>query len=86
MISYKSKSELGKDMKYKVVIHEAEEGGYWAEVPALPGCFFHRARQKKRSRLISERPLRSIWRASKKTLKPWKRQTQLFHWKCRVLA
>jgi predicted RNase H-like HicB family nuclease len=26
-------------MKYKVVIHEAEEGGYWAEVPALSGCF-----------------------------------------------
>lgn len=25
-------------MKIKVVIHEAEEGGYWAEVPALPGC------------------------------------------------
>lgn len=22
----------------KVIIHEAEEGGYWAEVPALPGC------------------------------------------------
>jgi predicted RNase H-like HicB family nuclease len=22
----------------KVVIHEAEEGGYWAEVPAIPGC------------------------------------------------
>ena len=27
-----------KDMKLKVVIHEAEEGGYWAEVPAIPGC------------------------------------------------
>jgi predicted RNase H-like HicB family nuclease len=27
-----------KDMKLKVIIHEAEEGGYWAEVPALPGC------------------------------------------------
>jgi predicted RNase H-like HicB family nuclease len=26
-------------MKLKVVIHKAEEGGYWAEVPALPGCF-----------------------------------------------
>jgi predicted RNase H-like HicB family nuclease len=26
-------------MKIKVVIHEAEEGGFWAEVPALPGCF-----------------------------------------------
>jgi predicted RNase H-like HicB family nuclease len=22
----------------KVLIHKAEEGGYWAEVPALPGC------------------------------------------------
>ena len=20
------------------IIHQAEEGGYWAEVPALPGC------------------------------------------------
>ena len=26
------------DMKIKVVVHEAEEGGYWAEVPAIPGC------------------------------------------------
>ncbi len=26
-------------MRIKVVIHEAEEGGYWAEAPALPGCF-----------------------------------------------
>ncbi|MEM9226742.1 MAG: type II toxin-antitoxin system HicB family antitoxin [Verrucomicrobiota bacterium] len=25
-------------MTFKAVIHEAEEGGYWAEVPALPGC------------------------------------------------
>lgn len=25
-------------MKMKVVVHEAEEGGYWATVPALPGC------------------------------------------------
>jgi predicted RNase H-like HicB family nuclease len=22
----------------RVLIHSAEEGGYWAEVPALPGC------------------------------------------------
>jgi predicted RNase H-like HicB family nuclease len=22
----------------KVLIHKAEEGGYWAEAPALPGC------------------------------------------------
>jgi len=25
-------------MKLKVVVHDAEEGGYWAEVPSLPGC------------------------------------------------
>lgn len=25
-------------MKIKAIIHTAEEGGYWAEVPALPGC------------------------------------------------
>lgn len=25
-------------MKLKVIVHEADEGGYWAEVPALPGC------------------------------------------------
>jgi predicted RNase H-like HicB family nuclease len=25
-------------MKIKVLVHEAEEGGYWAEVPAIPGC------------------------------------------------
>jgi predicted RNase H-like HicB family nuclease len=25
-------------MKRNIIIHEAEEGGYWAEVPAIPGC------------------------------------------------
>jgi predicted RNase H-like HicB family nuclease len=25
-------------MKIKVVVHEAEEGGFWAEVSAIPGC------------------------------------------------
>ena len=25
-------------MKLKVLVHPAEEGGFWAEVPALPGC------------------------------------------------
>lgn len=25
-------------MKLKAVIHEAEEGGFWAEVPSIPGC------------------------------------------------
>jgi predicted RNase H-like HicB family nuclease len=25
-------------MKLKVLVHSAEEGGFWGEVPALPGC------------------------------------------------
>jgi len=25
-------------MKLKVIVHKAEEGGYWAEVPAIRGC------------------------------------------------
>ena len=26
-------------MDYSVIVHEAEEGGYWVEAPALPGCY-----------------------------------------------
>ena len=26
-------------MEYTVLFHRAEEGGYWIEVPALPGCY-----------------------------------------------
>lgn len=25
-------------MKLKIVVHKAEEGGYWAEAPSIPGC------------------------------------------------
>ena len=25
-------------MKIKVVVHQADEGGFWAEVPDIPGC------------------------------------------------
>jgi predicted RNase H-like HicB family nuclease len=25
-------------MKLRVIVHKAEEGGYWAEVPAIEGC------------------------------------------------
>jgi predicted RNase H-like HicB family nuclease len=25
-------------MKLKVIVDEAEEGAYWVEVPAIPGC------------------------------------------------
>lgn len=25
-------------MNIKIVVHQAEEGGFWGEAPALPGC------------------------------------------------
>lgn len=25
-------------MNFKAIVHDAEEGGFWAEVPAIPGC------------------------------------------------
>ena len=29
----------GMTMKFKVVVHPEPEGGFWGEVPALPGCY-----------------------------------------------
>ena len=29
---------LGCHMNRKVIVHEAQEGGYWAEVPSIAGC------------------------------------------------
>lgn len=26
-------------MDYTILIHQAEEGGFWSEVPVLPGCY-----------------------------------------------
>jgi predicted RNase H-like HicB family nuclease len=26
-------------MVYTILIHQAEEGGFWSEVPALPSCY-----------------------------------------------
>jgi predicted RNase H-like HicB family nuclease len=26
-------------MEYTIILHSAEEGGYWGEAPALPGCY-----------------------------------------------
>ena len=25
-------------MKLQILVHQAEEGGYWAEAPSIPGC------------------------------------------------
>jgi predicted RNase H-like HicB family nuclease len=29
---------MERAMKITAIVHEADEGGFWAEVPALPGC------------------------------------------------
>lgn len=31
-------AEFFSRQDFRIVIHEAEEGGYWGEVPAMPGC------------------------------------------------
>ena len=28
-----------KELRLAVVLHEAEEGGFWVDLPSLPGCF-----------------------------------------------
>ena len=25
-------------MKISIIVHESEDGGFWAEIPYLPGC------------------------------------------------
>ena len=35
---YSDMSARGNLMEYTIIIHPAEEGGFWTEVPALPGC------------------------------------------------
>ncbi len=32
-------SQATETQVYRAVVHNEEEGGYWAEVPDLPGCF-----------------------------------------------
>jgi predicted RNase H-like HicB family nuclease len=34
----RKKWDYSINMKLKVIIHKAEEGGLWAEVPSIPGC------------------------------------------------
>lgn len=31
-------ADIFNNPDWRIVIHEAEEGGYWGEVPAMPGC------------------------------------------------
>jgi len=41
-------------MILKAIIHKAEEGGFWAEVPALPGCYSQGETREEVQRNIKE--------------------------------
>jgi predicted RNase H-like HicB family nuclease len=41
-------------MKLKVIVHKATEGGFWAEVPAIPGCATQGETFKELQKSISE--------------------------------
>ena len=38
MLEFRRPERICFGMRIKVVVHKAEEGGFWAEVPAIPGC------------------------------------------------
>jgi len=42
------------DYRYTVVLHPAEEGGFWVDVPALPGVVTQGERRPKLSRLAAD--------------------------------
>lgn len=44
----------GKPIKVKVVLHRAEEGGYWMEVPSLTGCYSQGGTKQQALRNIKE--------------------------------
>jgi hypothetical protein len=52
-------------MKIKVIVHEPEEGGYWAEVPALPGCATQGKPSKNCLRIFTKR-WKVAWRLTLK--------------------
>jgi predicted RNase H-like HicB family nuclease len=35
---FSKNQKTGAIMKLRVVVHPAEEGGFWAEIPAFAGC------------------------------------------------
>lgn len=39
MVIRNSVMPYSRAMVLRVLVHKAEEGGFWAEVPALPGCY-----------------------------------------------
>ena len=41
-------------MDFKIVLHKAEEGGYYVTVPSLPGCFSQGETKKEAMKNIGE--------------------------------
>jgi predicted RNase H-like HicB family nuclease len=39
MLSVIERAATQPQTTFSAVVHPEDEGGYWAEVPSLPGCF-----------------------------------------------
>jgi len=65
-------------MEYTVILHPAEEGGYWAEVPALPGCFSQGENVEETFRNIKEAIESHLVALKAKGKHPPKDQTMVF--------
>ena len=55
----------------EVIIHKEAEGGYWAEIPAMPGCFSDGATLAEVRRNIAEAA--QCWLGMEMRLVPWGR-------------
>lgn len=65
-------------MEYTVILHPAEEGGYWAEVPALAGCFSQGETVEETFRNIKEAIVSHLIALKAEGKQPPKDQTMVF--------
>ncbi len=67
-----------RKMEYTVILHPAEEGGYWAEVPALQACFSQGETVEEALRNIKEAIESHLMALKAEGTQPPKDQTMVF--------
>jgi predicted RNase H-like HicB family nuclease len=72
-------------MKLKVIIHEERNGGYWAEIPSLPGCFTQADTMEELISNIYEAVEGYLKVREEESEKSFRKTKYARHEKCRVL-
>lgn len=55
-------------MKLEVVVREAEEGGFWAEAPSIPGCATQGDTFEELLTNLYEKPSRDVYPSTSRRL------------------